>query len=265
MNEELIQESYDYFKEGGFTGSLDQYKNLLVTNPKALDVTHQYFTSQKQYQGTVDDLALDLGVKKKDDTESIVEETESVSVSPQQTIQPTSSVTQEKETALERVFGKNAFTDFFSDLYRSGVQGVAQGATVDDALKIFRSGKEVSQEDLNEYIEAVQNMQSYGPSDEMREFQQIYEKEGGGVLGFVKGLGNNLSLIPQLFTSSLVSMANKGSLTAGLATGAGGAGVAGVPGAIAGAIGGLGGSLETALSFTEFLQEELNETLNNKE
>ena len=65
MNEELIQESYDYFKEGGFTGSLDQYKNLLVTNPKALDVTHQYFTSQKQYQGTVDDLALDLGVKKK--------------------------------------------------------------------------------------------------------------------------------------------------------------------------------------------------------
>ena len=55
MNEELIQESYDYFKEGGFTGSLDQYKNLLVTNPKALDVTHQYFTSQKQYQGTVDD------------------------------------------------------------------------------------------------------------------------------------------------------------------------------------------------------------------
>ena len=266
MNEELIQESYDYFKEGGFTGSLDQYKNLLVTNPKALDVTHQYFTSQKQYQGTVDDLALDLGVKKKDDTESIVEETESVSVSPQQTIQPTSSVTQEKETALERVFGKNAFTDFFSDLYRSGVQGVAQGATVDDALKIFRSGKEVSQEDLNEYIEAVQNMQSYGPSDEMREFQEIYEKEGGGLLGFVKGLGNNLSLIPQLFTSSLVSMANKGSLKMGIKTGAGGGalglgvgGIGAIPGAIAGAIGGLGGSLETALSFTEFLQEELDE------
>ena len=43
----------------------------------------------------------------------------------------------EKNTAIERMFGKNEVTDFFGDLYRSGVQGINQGATVDDAISLF--------------------------------------------------------------------------------------------------------------------------------
>jgi hypothetical protein len=35
--------------------------------------------------------------------------------------------TEEKDTLIERTFGKNAFTDFFGDLYRAGVSGVAAG------------------------------------------------------------------------------------------------------------------------------------------
>lgn len=40
----------------------------------------------------------------------------------------------EQATAIERTFGKNEFTDFFGDIYRAGVQGQAQGGTVDESL-----------------------------------------------------------------------------------------------------------------------------------
>lgn len=171
--------------------------------------------------------------------------------------------TGEKDTLLERTFGKNHVTDFFGDIYRAGVQGLAQGATVDDALKIFYEGEDVDQEDLEDYIAAVQKMESYQPSDEMKEFDEIYRKEGGGLMGFIKGVGKTrLQVIPQIFTSSMFAMLNKGSLAAGLATGAT-AGLATAPlggiGAIPGAIAGLSGALETGVSFTEFLKEELGD------
>ena len=112
----------------------------------------------------------------------------------------------EKDTAIERAFGKNEVTDFFGDLYRSIVQGINQGATVDDALQLFVQGKSISDEDLQDYISAVNNMESFGPSEEMQDFTKIYEDEGKGLFGFLKGVINNPTVLPQLFTSSVASM-----------------------------------------------------------
>ena len=42
--------------------------------------------------------------------------------------------TAEKDTAIERAFGKNEVTDFFGDLYRAWKTGAGQAATVDDAV-----------------------------------------------------------------------------------------------------------------------------------
>ena len=81
--------------------------------------------------------------------------------------------TGEDDTAIERTFGKNFLTDFLGDIYRAGEQGVAQGATLDDAMKLFTQGKEISDEDLQEYIRVVQEMESYSPSDEMKDFDKI--------------------------------------------------------------------------------------------
>ena len=165
----------------------------------------------------------------------------------------------EKDTWLERTFGKTHATDFFGDMYRSMQQGLAQGATVDDALKLFYSGKDVDEEDVRDYISAVQNMESFQPSDEMKEFDEIYQKEGGGIMGFIKGVYKNPTVIPQIFTSSMFAMANKGSLATGLGTGAAAGLATGGIGAIPGAIFGLSGALETGVSFTEFLKEELGD------
>jgi len=186
-------------------------------------------------------------------------------------IMPTVPPTGEKDTAIERQFGKNFVTDFFGDIYRARAQGLAQGATVDDALKVFAKGEDISDEDLQDYINSINEMESYGSSDEMKEFQKIYEEGGKGVLGFVKGIYSNPSVITQLFTSSVAAMINPavasgagaGAL-AGAATGAAlgaptgfFAGVTASGGAIAGAIGGMSGVLEAGLSYTEFLKDEI--------
>ena len=177
----------------------------------------------------------------------------------------------EKDTAIERVFGKNEVTDYFGDLYRAGVQGVSQGATLDDAFKLFSTGEDISDNDLTAYIGAVQEMSNNAPSEEMQSFSKIYEKEGKGVFGFLKGLVANPTVASQLFISSMASMLNPTSIAAG-AAGAGvgaGAGAAGTAylgpgalfgagaGAIGGAMGGMSGALETGVAYTEFLQEEL--------
>ena len=187
----------------------------------------------------------------------------------------------EKNTWLEEMLGKNTVTDFFGDMYRAGAQGLGQGATIDDARRLFISGSETSSEDVEKYIAAVKNMDNYGMSDEMKSFNRIYENNGGGVMGFILGVGANPSVIGQLFVSSVASMVNPDVLAgvgAGAAIGAGvgagtgavagaiggpvGSGIAGLVGGVSGGINGaiLGASatLETGLAFTEFMKEEID-------
>ena len=146
---------------------------------------------------------------------------------------------------------------------------------------MFVSGSDTSDEDIQKYITAVQNMDNYGLSDEMKSFNRIYEQNGGGVLGFVSGVAMNPTVITQLFVSSVASMVNPDVVAGAAAGGATGAAVAGATGAVAGSIGtpigsaiagsvgavgggisgailGASATLETGLAFTEFLKEEVN-------
>ena len=237
-----IEELFDLTIEGAFE------------SPEDFNVFATQATPEELYSVMIEGAfespeELEASFKKKDETDMVSESGAGFSVLP----------AGEKDTWLERTFGKNHTTDFFGDIYRAGVQGLAQGATVDDALKIFYSGEDVDEEDLRDYISAVQNMESFQPSDEMKEFDEIYQNEGGGIMGFIKGVYKNPTVIPQIFTSSMFAMANKGSLAAGLGTGAAAGLATGGIAAIPGAIFGLSGALETGVSFTEFLKEELGD------
>jgi len=53
---------------------------------------------------------------------------------------------QEEDTWIERTVGKNIVTDYFGDLWRAGKQGMAQGATVDEAFDVYKKGKDISDE-----------------------------------------------------------------------------------------------------------------------
>jgi len=186
----------------------------------------------------------------------------------------------EKDTAIERAFGKNFITDFFGDMYRAGAQGLGQGASVDDAILAYAQGSSMSDEAVQEYIDAVENMDSYGMSDEMKSFNNIYSRAGGGIWGFMSGVAQNPTVLPQLLISSFSAMMNPtvaagagigaglGAAT-GAATGAGvgalAGGIGAAPGAVLGAkkgaifgtLMGAGATLETGLAFTEFMKEEV--------
>ena len=163
----------------------------------------------------------------------------------------------EQATAIERTFGKNEFTDFFGDIYRAGVQGQAQGGTVDESLELMMKGGSASEEDVMDFIQAYQRMQQSGPSDEMNSFNKIYQDNGGGVLGFIKGVAANPTVVPQLFTSSVSAMINP-TVIGAAAVGAAGGTLAGGPiGTIGGAMFAAGTTLESALTFGELLEEAL--------
>ena len=171
---------------------------------------------------------------------------------------PINPQTGEKDTAIERWFGKNEITDFFGDIYRAGAAGQKQAGAVDDALSLMTSGADATDEEIQEFLLAVQEMNNTPVSDEMKDFDRIYEDQGGGVWGFIAGLVASPTVIPQLFISSVSAMFNPASAGAAVVGGAVGSAVP-VIGTMAGAIGAAGTTLETALSFAEFLQEEVRE------
>ena len=271
MNEQALKDAYELFSQSGYNGSFEKFVELITSNPDALSDSYTLFT-ENGYAGTLDDFSGLMGVKKKEETESNTDSKSEIGISQPNTLSRNQRLNvgagPEKDTAIERAFGKNEVTDFFGDMYRAWKTGAGQGATVDDALKVFASGSNVSEENLQDYIDAVENMDSFSPSEEMQDFSRIYEAEGKGIKGFLKGIYKNPTAAIQVALSSLRAMINPGSVAAGAAgagTGAaiGTAGLALAPitstvGAGAGAIFGMTGALETGLSFTEFLREELN-------
>ena len=261
MDEKKIIELYDFFNDEGYNiGDLDNFKRALLLDSPQREELYNFFDAEGYNLGEFDNFFLSPSQDMV--SESAAGGSEQLTVQDPQTeqfrnTQVGSPPQTEQDTAIERAFGKNEVTDFFGDLYRSGVQGINQGATVDDALQLFAQGKNVSDEDLQEYIGAVKNMESFGPSEEMQDFTKIYEGEGKGLYGFIKGVVNNPSVLPQLFTSSIAAMLNPASLAAGAVGAAGGTAIAPGVGTLAGGIAGISGALETGLSYTEFLKEEL--------
>lgn len=266
MNEQLLKNIWNQLtKDGKTTSSFEEWVVNVSNDPSVQQTIHGYLVEKKLTDSSFNDWADNTGLKKKDDSLSSSQEGVMESITSEE-VSPSGLESTEKSTAIERQFGKNEFTDFFGDIYRSWQQGAAQGDTIDDAMRLFGQGSEISDDELEEYIAAVKNMESFGPSDEMNNFQKVYQEEGEGVWGFLKGIYKNPTVIPQLFTSSVRGMLDADALAYGAAgAGAGaaiGAGVAGGPGAIGGALRGFvigaSGSLETAMSFNEFLIEELD-------
>ena len=159
--------------------------------------------------------------------------------------------------------------DFIDDMGRAIDAGRRQGAVVTPANELMISGKYASPETIQKFVTASKAMQNAGPSDEMMNYQKIYEEEGKGIFGVLKGLAKNPGAIPELIMSSYTAMVNPTSLaSAGTVVGgaaAGGAlfgGAGAAPAAIASApfaMAAAGTTLETGLTFSELLQEKLEQ------
>jgi len=102
-------------------------------------------------------------------------------------------VSLEKDTKLETFIKEkapilNPYADFISDLYTSWNQGFATSKLVDPTFELLKKGSDTPDEDIVNWIEANKKVASENmQSDEMRDFNRIYEENGSGVFGFIKG------------------------------------------------------------------------------
>lgn len=65
MNEKALEFSYGLFKQGGYTGTIEEYKNKINDDPKALEMSYQMF-KKGGYNGDLQSYQNLLGLKKKD-------------------------------------------------------------------------------------------------------------------------------------------------------------------------------------------------------
>lgn len=144
--------------------------------------------------------------------------------------------------------------DFVDDMSRSIAAGYRQGTAAEEADRLLLQGTKPTAEQIQKFISANKNLQALGPSAEMQNYQKIYNDEGKGFWGVVKGLANNPSILPEVLTSSLTAMAtNTDALTAGIGAIGTGAGVGAATGAAGGTavlpvIGTVGGTAAGAVS-----------------
>ena len=89
-NEKAIIRGFKNFVNQGYQGDINDYKELLNTNSSALEKTYEYFVSQG-YEGSEEDLSDLFGLKKKDESQPIVEEEVMESVTEEGTEPPGSS------------------------------------------------------------------------------------------------------------------------------------------------------------------------------
>ncbi len=132
----------------------------------------------------------------------------------------------EKDTWIERFAGKNTpilgplNADFFGDIYRDLFKGYQEGKSIPMTEKLYQQGANISDADLEKYVNAVSAQQTYGVSDEMRQFEKDVEDFGGGPLAylgaFIKGRGQ---IAPQLMANSFARMFNPSTAKQALAGG----------------------------------------------
>ena len=170
---------------------------------------------------------------------------------------------------ISEEYDKSSFQakDYLGDFFGGAIDaGVRQGKTAEETMQLIYKGEDISDEDLQEYVAAVRRMQTDGPSKDMIEFQKIAEENGGGLAGFLTALKEKPSAAGEVALTSFAGMITTGldakaetAAGAGIGAGAGAliGGVGAIPGAVGGAIGAAGGLLETSMSYTEFLSEEL--------
>ena len=268
MNEQVIDDLFNQAVSKGYKKSREEFVNLLHTNDAVLNDMYSYVQS-KGYQKGIEDFSGLVG-KKKD-------------VTGLSTVDGTLGLPSgEKDTLVERTFGKNVVTNFLGDIYRAYEGGSAKVESVDPTMNIFgKKASEINDESLKQFVEYTNKVKNTPVTDELREYYKSVENAGGGFTNSIIEAIKNPAIIPQLTVDSfsmLIPVTDEGVSAYGLGGAAAGVGVGAGTGAALGAIGGplapvtstagaiagglrglmagMSATTEVALSYGQYLQEE---------
>jgi len=176
---------------------------------------------------------------------------------------------------------------WFEDMFTAISGGAKAGSGVGEAFDVYRQGRNISEEDLKGYVKAANAMSENPETNEAASWRTDTEKYGGGFLGGFMGLLENPGYAPQFIASSFATMVSSlvdseevaAATTVGAGVGYGaGSGIGalggsiggpigtalgyvggGAAGAIGGGMAGLVGAMETGLTLTDLLRDELGD------
>ena len=126
--------------------------------------------------------------------------------------------TQEENTWVETLFGKNQLSDLFGDFGRAVEKGWAQGKDVSELGLLFNvKDRPLTEEEQKTIFDAVERQSNLGVSDEMLVYMSSVPSSKNGTFNMMNAVsGMSPSLIFETFTSSIVSMAAALTETEGL-------------------------------------------------
>ena len=218
MNEQVIDDLFNQAVSKGYKKSREEFVNLLHTNDAVLNDMYSYVQS-KGYQKGIEDFSGLVG-KKKGGTASISE------------VGSLDLPSGEKDTALERTFGKNTVTNWLGDIYRAYEGGAAKVDVVDPTMNIFgKKAAEIDEDSLKEFVEYTNKLKNVPVTDELKEYYKSVENAGGGFMNSIIEAIKNPAIIPQLTVDSfsmLIPVTGEGVSTYGLGGAAAGAGTGAV-------------------------------------
>ena len=93
---------------------------------------------------------------------------------------------------------------------------------MDETIRLFTQGNKIEDENLDAYVNAVEELRKLPPTEAMTKFQKEYQEGGGDLSAFSSALMNNKAVIPELFAQSTTAMVSPNVL--GPAVGAAGVG-----------------------------------------
>jgi hypothetical protein len=249
-----MEELYNsLFEAGDYTGSFEDFKEQFGSEEKS-KVLYKALNDNGEYTKSIDEFNTQFGFSSAEDfptddvPSAVAESREGEIALTDQEIEDTES--DSVDTSSEEGWRQGELVDPSYELYKLGDK-----ATDEDVLNFVNKNKEIARKNLG--------------SAEMQDFNRIYEEEGGGFWGFIKGVVNNPSTLPTMLVSSISnqisSLRSDEVRAAGAAAAATGAvagsaiplpGVSTLGGAVAGGMAGTMGAMETGLTFAELLQEE---------
>ena len=170
----------------------------------------------------------------------------------------------------EEIEDSGGFVNFIGDLYRAGIGGYEAASTSGESLDMWKQGSNVSKDSVQEFIRAKQaEAEDYKPSERMKRFSTQYEKEGKTWAAFFRGIKKDPGLMAEMFVQSIGTQlgtladspeARKWTASATAGGAAAGSFIPGIGTAVGGVTATLGGAataMETALTFGELIEAEL--------
>ena len=283
MNEQALNDAYQHFVSTGYDGTINDYRKLISTNQNALNDSFNHFRNTG-YNGSIRDFSALVGVGK----------TQGAAASDAGAVSQPVPVGMESASGDTSLGQPSASEDelpedkgWFEDMFTAISGGAKAGSGVGEAFDVYRQGRDISEKDLESFIVAANAMSENPETNEAASWRKDTEKYGGGFLGGFMGLLENPGYAPQFIASSFATMVSSlvdsEEVAAATAVGAGGGALAGggigalggsiggpigtalgyVGGAGAGAIGGgmagLVGAMETGLTLTDLLRDELGD------